>query len=168
MQNIKSRFLHLCILDSTVVVRARMRTEMEAEKRRLLEAEASVKEAQAGPKEVTLDGAPMMPQVLYCCPEIGPEVLPKEEMEGHIQAFLYNRFFCLFLDVLCVSETEASKEKAVVVFTSTCLVGVRKSPPPPPPPPPPHHPHFTIKKKKTFARNCLHEITTLMAVLSCR
>ncbi|XP_076447846.1 UBX domain-containing protein 6-like [Babylonia areolata] len=80
--------------DNTTIVRARMRTEMEAEKRKLKEAEAAMNQAataaQASPRELTLDGAPMLPKVLYCCPEIGPEVLPKEEMEGHIQAFLYS------------------------------------------------------------------------------
>lgn len=79
--------------DQTTIVRARMRTDMEAEKRKMLETEAALNQAaaaQAGPREVTLDGAPMLPKVLYCCPEIGPEVLPKEEMEGHIQAFLYS------------------------------------------------------------------------------
>ncbi|KAK7102075.1 UBX domain-containing protein 6-like [Littorina saxatilis] len=76
--------------DGAVVVRARMRTEIEAEKRKLVEAEVAGQAAQASPREVILDGAPMMPQVLYCCPEIGPEVLPKEEMEAHIHAFLYS------------------------------------------------------------------------------
>ncbi|KAL8609906.1 hypothetical protein ACOMHN_016381 [Nucella lapillus] len=79
--------------DQTTVVRARIRTDMEAEKRKMLETEAALNQAaaaQAGPREVTLDGAPMLPKVLYCCPEIGPEVLPKEEMEGYIQGFLYN------------------------------------------------------------------------------
>lgn len=83
------------LADSAVVVRARMRTEIEAGKRKLNEAEAAATAAQSelvGPREVTLDGAPMMPAVLYCCPEIGPEVLPKEEMEGHIEVFLYNRY----------------------------------------------------------------------------
>ena len=86
--------------DNAVVVRARMRTEIEAGKRKLTEAEAAAaaQAEHAGPKEVTLDGAPMMPSVLYCCPEIGPEVLPKEEMEAHIQEFLYNRYCEPFQD----------------------------------------------------------------------
>lgn len=74
--------------DNAVVVRARMRSDMEAEKRRLEEAEASSQAARAGPKEVIVDGVPMLPKVLYCCPEIGPEKMPKEELEAHIHQFL--------------------------------------------------------------------------------
>jgi hypothetical protein len=84
----------MLLADPTVVVRARMRTEIEAEKRRVTDAEKVNQAAQASLREVTLDGAPMMPDVMYCCPEIGEEgevPRPKEEVEGHIHAFLYNR-----------------------------------------------------------------------------
>lgn len=79
--------------DSTVIVRARVRTEVEAEKRRILEAEQAGLAAQASPREVTLDGPRMLPDVLYCCAEIGEKgeiPRPREEMEGLIQIFLYN------------------------------------------------------------------------------
>lgn len=75
--------------DNAVVVRARMRTEIEAEKRRLAEAELTSQLAtQVGRKEVTMDGAPMLPKVMYCCPEIGPEVMPKDKLEAYIHEFL--------------------------------------------------------------------------------
>ena len=84
--------------DHSVVVRARMRTEMEGEKRRMMEAEAASQAAahdRNSPREVVLDGAPMMSEVMYVCPEIGEEgehPQNKEEVESQIQAFLYTRF----------------------------------------------------------------------------
>ena len=40
------------------------------------------------PSTVVQDAAPVLSVILYKCPEIGPEVLPKAEMEGHIEEFL--------------------------------------------------------------------------------
>lgn len=80
-----------CVSGDSNVVRARMRTEIESEKKRLAEAETASQAARSIPKEVTLDGSPMLPTVLYCCPEIGSEVLPKDDLEAYISEFLLNR-----------------------------------------------------------------------------
>ncbi|CAL1527068.1 unnamed protein product [Lymnaea stagnalis] len=78
--------------DSMVIQRARMKREMEAEKKRLLEAEQKGAAARAGPVEVVQDCAPVLETVLFKCPDIGPQVLPKAEIESAIHRFLLDNY----------------------------------------------------------------------------
>ncbi|XP_059153796.1 UBX domain-containing protein 6-like [Physella acuta] len=78
--------------DSMVIQRARMKREMEAERKRLLEAEKKGAEARAGPVEVVQDSAPVLETVLFKCPDIGPQLLPKSEMERAIHRFLLENY----------------------------------------------------------------------------
>lgn len=68
-------------------MKARMRREMEAEKKA---SEKMMAQAQAmqGPVEIEKDHSPVIPHVLYTCPDIGPAVLPKDEIDAYIQEFL--------------------------------------------------------------------------------
>ena len=65
-----------------------MKRELEAEKKRLMEAEAKGAAARSEPKEIVQDSAPMVESILFKCPDIGPFVLPKTEMEEAIHQFL--------------------------------------------------------------------------------
>jgi len=65
-----------------------MKRELEAEKKKYQEAEARGAAARAEPQEVVQDCAPMMETILFKCPDIGPYVLPKTEMETAIHQFL--------------------------------------------------------------------------------
>ncbi|CAG5132850.1 unnamed protein product [Candidula unifasciata] len=78
--------------DSMVVQRARMKREMELEKKRLLEAEAQGAAARAGSVGVILDSAPVLESVRFRCPDIGPQVLSKSEMENAIHRFLLDSY----------------------------------------------------------------------------
>ena len=73
-------------------IRAQVRREAEAERKALEEATRRA-EAYAGPKEVNLDSSPVVAVngVWFCCPMIGPEVLPRKEMEAHIHEFLLSQ-----------------------------------------------------------------------------
>ncbi|XP_069142656.1 UBX domain-containing protein 6-like [Argopecten irradians] len=68
--------------------RAKMKQEMEAELKQQEQAIASAEAARAGPTKVELDSAPVLSHILYTCPELGPAVLPKNEMEQYIEEFL--------------------------------------------------------------------------------
>ncbi|KAK3768354.1 hypothetical protein RRG08_031143 [Elysia crispata] len=92
--------------DGMVIQRARMKREMEAEKKRLMEAEAKGAAARAVPKEVVQDGAPMLGAVLFKCPDIGPQVLPREEMESAIHRFLLDNY-----------EDEPELTSALMIYT---------------------------------------------------
>lgn len=92
--------------DGMVIQRARMKREMEAERRRLLEAEAKGAAARAAPKEVVKDGAPMLEAVLFKCPDIGPQVLPRDEMESAIHRFLLDHY-----------EEEPELTSALMIYT---------------------------------------------------
>lgn len=61
---------------------------MEAEKKALEEAEAAGASYRAEPTRVVQDSAPVLADVLFKCPEIGPVVLPKMEMEAYIHEYL--------------------------------------------------------------------------------
>lgn len=65
-------------------MKARMRREM-MEERKELERQKSALE---GPQEIVQDSAPVLSVILYKCPDIGPAVLPKDEMEAYIEEFL--------------------------------------------------------------------------------
>lgn len=71
-----------------VIQRARMKREMEIDKKNLLEAEAKGAAARAGPVEVVRDSAPVLESVLFKCPDIGTMSLPKIQMEAAIHQFL--------------------------------------------------------------------------------
>ncbi|GFO23227.1 ubx domain-containing protein 6 [Plakobranchus ocellatus] len=92
--------------DGMVIQRARMKREMEAEKKRLMEAEARGAAARAAPKEVVEDGAPMLSTVLFKCPDIGPQVLPRDEMETAIHRFLLDNY-----------EDEPELTSALMIYT---------------------------------------------------
>ncbi|XP_054710322.1 UBX domain-containing protein 6-like [Uloborus diversus] len=64
----------------------------KAQARKELELEKSAKLKQAtGPKEVIEDSCPVLAVsgVFFTCPMIGPEILPKDEIESRIKEFLY-------------------------------------------------------------------------------
>ncbi|XP_033746804.1 UBX domain-containing protein 6-like [Pecten maximus] len=68
--------------------RAKMKQEMESEMRKQEQSIAVAEAARAGPAKVELDSAPVLSQILYSCPELGPAVLPKNEIENYIEEFL--------------------------------------------------------------------------------
>ncbi|XP_071082847.1 UBX domain-containing protein 6-like [Haliotis cracherodii] len=70
------------------LARVRMKKQMEAEKKALEEAEASGASYRAEPTQVVQDSAPVLADILFKCPEIGPVVLPKMEMEAYIHEYL--------------------------------------------------------------------------------
>ncbi|XP_035209030.1 UBX domain-containing protein 6-like [Stegodyphus dumicola] len=65
-------------------------TKMQARKELELENAVKVKET-TGPKEVIQDACPALTVsgVYFTCPMIGPEILPKKEIENKIKEFLY-------------------------------------------------------------------------------
>lgn len=76
--------------DSTMAAKARMRRELEAERKKQSEAEALAQRYRDPIEEVVQDGAPMA-AILFKCPDIGEMVLPKDEMEAYIHEFLLNQ-----------------------------------------------------------------------------
>lgn len=68
-------------------MKARMRREMEAEKKAQDKMLAQA-QAMQGPVEIEKDHSPVLQHVLYTCPDIGPAVLPKDEIDGYIHEFL--------------------------------------------------------------------------------
>lgn len=76
--------------DNIMSMKARMRREMEAEKKAHDKMMAQAQALQ-GPVEVEKDHAPVVEHILYTCPDIGPAVLPKNEIEGYIHEFLLNQ-----------------------------------------------------------------------------
>ncbi|XP_063402602.1 UBX domain-containing protein 6-like [Mytilus trossulus] len=73
--------------ENIMSMKARMRREMEAEKKAT---EKMISQAQAmqGPVEIEKDHSPVIRHVLYTCPDIGPAVLPKDEIDAYIHEFL--------------------------------------------------------------------------------
>lgn len=69
-----------------MAAKARMRRELEQEKKKEQEVLA-LAEKYSEPQEVVKESAPMA-TLLFTCPDIGPAVLPKEEMQAHIKEFL--------------------------------------------------------------------------------
>lgn len=69
-----------------MAAKARMRRELELEKKKEQEAIA-LAQKYSEPQEVVKDSAPMT-TLMFTCPDIGPVVLPKAEMESHIKEFL--------------------------------------------------------------------------------
>jgi uncharacterized protein (DUF779 family) len=68
-------------------MKARMRREMEAEKKAQDKMLAQA-QAMQGPVEIEKDHSPVLQHVLYTCPDIGPAVFPKNEIDGYIHEFL--------------------------------------------------------------------------------
>ena len=56
----------------------------------LASAELASSEGDTGPTEVVLDGPRMLApsDIRFVCPMVGPEALPKQEMEAHIESYL--------------------------------------------------------------------------------
>lgn len=77
--------------DPNSVTKARMRREMEEEKRAAEEAKKLADRYREEPKEVVKDAAPVLSTILYTCPNIGPAILPKEEMNAYIHQFLLSQ-----------------------------------------------------------------------------
>ncbi|OWF35304.1 UBX domain-containing protein 6 [Mizuhopecten yessoensis] len=73
---------------AAVSQRAKMKQEMEAELRQQEQTIAAGEAARAGPAKVELDSAPVLSHILYTCPDIGPAVLPKNEIYNYIEEFL--------------------------------------------------------------------------------
>lgn len=71
-------------------VRSQVKQEILAEQKAREQAAAEAARA-AGPAEVELDAHPAAKVILFCCPLVGPEVLPKEEMEVRIEEFLLSQ-----------------------------------------------------------------------------
>ena len=72
-----------------MAAKARMRRELELEKKKEQEAMA-LAQKYSEPQEVVKESAPMA-HLLFKCPEIGPAVLPKHEMESMIKEFLLSQ-----------------------------------------------------------------------------
>ena len=64
-------------------MRDQVRREME-----LAKAEQTSSVGDAGPTEVLLDGPRMSADIRFVCPMVGPEALPKQEMEASIETYL--------------------------------------------------------------------------------
>lgn len=92
--------------DTLLIQRTRMKREMEAEKKRLKDAEERGAAARSEPQEIVQDAAPMVESILFKCPLLGPVVLPKAEMEEAIHQF--------FLDNL---EEEPVMTSALMIHT---------------------------------------------------
>lgn len=75
-----------------VIQRARMKRDMELEKKRLTEADAKSAAAKAGATELIQDNAPVLETVMFRCPDVGPHVLTKSEMENAIHKFLLESY----------------------------------------------------------------------------
>lgn len=70
-------------------MREKMRRELEAERKQQENLMAATKLSE--PKEVELEKAPVLPTIFYTCPDISPAVLPKDEMDKHIEEFLLSQ-----------------------------------------------------------------------------
>ena len=75
--------------------------EMDTERQKMKNLSLSREEKEKLRREVAVDASPVWTEILYCCPEIGGEVLPKEEMEASIRLFLYNRL-CQMFNISCL------------------------------------------------------------------
>lgn len=73
--------------DNIMSMKARIRREMEAEKRAEQKMLAKA-QAMQGPVEIEKDCSPVVQHILYTCPDIGPAVLPKDEIDAYIHEFL--------------------------------------------------------------------------------
>lgn len=69
-----------------------MKREMELEKKRLMENEAQGAAVRAGSVGVVQDSATVLESVRFRCPDIGPQVLSKSEMENAIHRFLLDSY----------------------------------------------------------------------------
>lgn len=72
--------------DPSMAAKARMRRELELEKKKEQEALA-LAEKYKEKEEIVKESVPMAP-ILFKCPELGPMVLPRNEMEQYIEEFL--------------------------------------------------------------------------------
>ncbi|KAH3892776.1 UBX domain-containing protein 6-like [Dreissena polymorpha] len=106
--------------DSTMAAKARMRRELELEKKKLAEAQA-LAQRYSEPTEVVKDSAPMV-TVLFTCPDIDAAVLPKDEMERHIEEFLLMQLAeePEMASALMIATLNKDKEKVKVCVETLC------------------------------------------------
>ncbi|KAG7176729.1 UBX domain-containing protein 6-like [Homarus americanus] len=76
---------------SLQAIKAQARRELEAEQKALEQMTLSGQDIPPGPKEVNLDGAPMLAVqgVFFYCSLLGPEVATYDEIKRQIREFLY-------------------------------------------------------------------------------
>ena len=103
-----------------MAAKARMRKEMEAERKKLEQAETLAQRYQ-GPQEVVKESAPMA-AILFKCPDIGEMVLPKEEMESYIHEFLLNQLAeePEMSSALMIHTLNKDKEKVKICVDTLC------------------------------------------------
>lgn len=77
--------------DPNYIAKARMKREMEEEKKAAEQEMKQASQYREEPKEIVKDSAPVLSCILYTCPDIGSAVLPKEEMNKYIHEFLLSQ-----------------------------------------------------------------------------
>jgi UBX domain-containing protein 6 len=114
-------------------LRSQIRQDMEAEKK-AAEKAASLAARYAPPREVALEAAPVVGQVLYRCPLVGEDVvLPKDEMESYIEAFLMSQLseepaMTAALMIYTLNRTKAEAVKQCVETVSKYLENIISNP----------------------------------------
>lgn len=102
---------------------ASLRSQIKEEMKVVSEAKATA-ESYAGPKEVDLEGAPVLAVtgVYFKCPLIGPEVLPKKEMEACINEFLLSQLAeePQMTSALMIHTLNKDSEKVKVCIETLC------------------------------------------------
>ncbi|ROT83057.1 UBX domain-containing protein 6 [Penaeus vannamei] len=94
---------------SLQAIKAQARRELEAEQKALEQLNLESQAAPPGPKEVSLEAAPMLAVqgVFFHCPLLGPEVATYEEIKRQIREFLF-------------SQIEEDKGIAACLIIQTC------------------------------------------------
>lgn len=103
-----------------MAAKARMRKELELEKKKEQEAMA-LAQKYSEPQEVVKESAPMA-TLLFTCPDIGPAVLPKEEIEDYIKEFLFGQLAeePEMASALMIQTLNKDKEKVKVCVETLC------------------------------------------------
>lgn len=116
--------------EPSMAAKARMRKELELEKKKEQEAMA-LAQKYSEPQEVVKESAPMA-TLLFKCPDIGPVVLPKQEMEDYIKEFLMGQLAeePEMASALMIQTLNNDKEKVKVCVETLCkyLDNVIKNP----------------------------------------
>lgn len=102
-------------------MKAQIRREVEAERIAADKARQSA-EAASGPQLVVKDGSPMLSSVLFHCPDIGPALLPKAELEAHIKEFLLSQLAeePEMTSALMILTLNKDREKVKVCIETLC------------------------------------------------
>ncbi|XP_052782196.1 UBX domain-containing protein 6-like [Mya arenaria] len=106
--------------DPSMAAKARMRREMEQERKKVEEAQR-LAARYSEPTEVVKDGVPMA-TILFTCPDIGPVVLPRAEMEAHIEEFLLGQLAeePEMASALMIHTLNKDKEKVKICVDTLC------------------------------------------------